>query len=32
MYTDVSYTFENVSSLKAVCLVFEDETLTGLEL
>ena len=31
MYTDVSYTFENVSSRKAECLVFEDETLTRLE-
>ena len=31
MYTDVSYTFENVSSLKAECLVFEYEALTRLE-
>ena len=31
MYTDVSYTLENVSSLKAGCLVFEYETLTRLE-
>ena len=31
MYTDVSYTFENVSGLQAGCLVFEDETLTRLE-
>ena len=31
MYTDVSYTFENVSGFQAGRLVFEDETLTRLE-
>ena len=31
MYTDVSYTFENVSGLQAGGLVLENETLTRLE-
>ena len=32
MFTDVSYTFENVSSRQVVYLEFEYETLAGLEI